>query len=417
MRAKFNETMTKVGAPPIEFWENDLELGIEDILRRIEGNGILGEWVQSLDKRRTSVLCQNLGLNQGNGLDDRRAALSECNGTLTPYLLVAHFGRGKSHAAIEELACRSLPSDVVDACRVNEERHDILALLFALFRHDAGLLREVFHLDKIHRTGFARMTMATEARKPEKHSFQEFLRSAGAIQGLGVADDVLRDGQTSEMRDVIELDDRLLVFVRRGERPEHIVRDNQIVHGHRPEWIILDFESGAKRVNIASKSINESLEIANQLASGYFGKAVEYANETELTYSKQLERLLNRLCHGEDNTLEWVEMLFANSPLDGAPKLKIAGLTAIGPAVRHFETAVGGLLGHLDCIESIKVRFAKKRVSIIFEREEEHEEDEFVVRYSDHRLNVFERRKFENYMRDEYGIPVLSTEKRFKKEL
>jgi len=415
MRVKFNETMTKVGAPPAEFWENDLELGVEDILRRIAENGYLAEWAQGLDKRRTSVLCKNLGL-KGGGLDERRAALAGRNGTLTPYLLVAHFSRGKSHAAIEELAKRSLPPDVVESCRVGEERYDILALLFALFHQDSELLRDVFHLDKIHRTGFARMTMATEARKPEKQSFQDFLHSEGVTQALDTADDSLRDGHTSELRDVIELDDRVLVFVRRGQRPEHIVRDNRIVHGHRPEWIILDFEPGAKRVNIASKSINESLEIANQLASVYFGKAVEYTNETEVTYAKQLDRLLSRLCNGKDETLEWVELLFGNSPLDGAPKIKISAQNAIGPAIQHFETAVGGLLGHLDCIESIKVRFAKKRVSVIFEREEDYEDDEFVVRYSDHRLNVFERRKFENYMRDEYGIPILSTEKRFKKE-
>ncbi|HPS03384.1 MAG TPA: hypothetical protein PLA90_17735, partial [Candidatus Sumerlaeota bacterium] len=79
-------------------------------------------------------------------------------------------------------------------------------------------------------------------------------------------------------------------------------------------------------------------------------------------------------------------------------------------------SAVGGLLDHLNHIESIKVLFAGKRVSVIFAHEEKQAEDEFTVRYSDHRLNVFQRQEFEHYMRQEYGIPILSTEKRFKKQ-
>ncbi len=140
--------------------------------------------------------------------------------------------------------------------------------------------------------------MTTQARKPSDRTFEEYLRSGDVLVALRQADSALADGHASEFRDVIEMGGRLLVFVRRAERPEHIVHGNKIIHGHRPEWIILDFESGAKRVNIASKSIAESLEIANQLASGYFGKEVAYENESEVTYAKQLERLLARLKEG-----------------------------------------------------------------------------------------------------------------------
>ena len=84
---------------------------------------------------------------------------------------------------------------------------------------------------------------------------------------------------------------------------------------------------------------------------------------------------------------------------------------AIGGAIGHFETAVGGLLSG---IESIKVHYRKKRVSLIFNKEEEAN-DEYVVRYSDHRLNAAERRSFEDHMGGVHGISVLSTEKRFKR--
>ena len=38
MRNAFNESMREVGAPLADFWENDLELGLEDILRRLDTN-------------------------------------------------------------------------------------------------------------------------------------------------------------------------------------------------------------------------------------------------------------------------------------------------------------------------------------------------------------------------------------------
>ena len=45
--------MREVGAPLAEFWENDLELGLEDILRRLDNNGHLAEWAGGL---RRSIL-------------------------------------------------------------------------------------------------------------------------------------------------------------------------------------------------------------------------------------------------------------------------------------------------------------------------------------------------------------------------
>ena len=103
-------------------------------------------------------------------------------------------------------------------------------------------------------------------------------------------------------------------------------------------------------------------------------------------------------------------------PLDGECPIRLRGpkCHSIGPAVRHFERAVGSLSGNVDAIESIKVFYAKKRVSLIFEKSEQAD-DEFVVRYSDQRLNPKERLAFETYMRTDYAIPVLSTEKRFKR--
>jgi len=45
------------------------------------------------------------------------------------------------------------------------------------------------------------------------------------------------------------------VFIRRPERRQHIIRDGSIQHGHRAEWIILDFADNARRVDISSDKV------------------------------------------------------------------------------------------------------------------------------------------------------------------
>jgi hypothetical protein len=129
-----------------------------------------------------------------------------------------------------------------------------------------------------------------------------------------------------------------------------------------------------------------------------------------------LARFLGKIKNGEELEIPLVEIVVCNSPLDGSPKIKITDPDSnpIGNAIGHFEKAVGVILSDLENIESIKVHYKKKRVSLIFERMEDAD-GEYVVRYSDHRLNALERRPFEDYLRNIHGIPILSTEKRFKR--
>ena len=211
-------------------------------------------------------------------------------------------------------------------------------------------------------------------------------------------------------------DEHQLVFIRRAERPDLVLRKGGIIHGYRPEWIILDFADSAKRVDISSVSVSVPLEIANRLVSSYFGRSCEYENESQITFAKQLERFLDIIRNEKAGELLLVEVVVLNSPLEGSPKIKITDPDShpIGDAIGHFEKAVGGILSEIENIESIKVYYHNKRVSLIFEKIED-EEDKYVVRYSDHRLNATERRTFEDYLRDTHGITILSTEKRFKR--
>jgi len=416
MTQDIKRALEESGAPAREFWENDLEMALEHVLVRSSQDGFIDEWIGRRTGRQISVLCENIGVDGTGSVRRKKDALrSFGNSALIPYLLVDQFAKYKSKVATVDFATGVLTEEVLEICRINEEDFDKTALLFSIYHRQSSYLRLVFHLDKIHKTGFARMILKGKARRP-KETFQEFLKPKTVKSILASFDKAKGDGRISEFKDVVVYDNHYLVFIRRAERPDLILRASGVVHGYRPEWIILDFADGAKRVNISSVSVSVPLEIANRLASGYFGKSCEYENESQVTYAKQLERFIGKIKDGETAELPLVEVVVSNSPLDGSPKMKITDPDSnpIGNAIRHFEKAVGGILSDIENIESIKVHYKKKRISLIFEKVEDAN-GEYVVRYSDHRLNALERRPFEDYLRKIHGIPVLSTEKRFKR--
>lgn len=410
------EQLEAAGVPGRKFWEDDLEMAMAPVLGRALENGHVAEWIGKRPGRQVSMLCRLLGVDEDASVRKQKAALQDLDDEALPYLLVDQFAKYKSKVAVIELAKGCLPPHVLEACQKDGEgeEFDTAALLFALYERDAANLRLVFHLDKIHKTGFARMKLKTKARKPAR-SLKDVLVEQQLRKTLQAFDKRKRDGRQSELKAVVPHGGRFLVFIRRANRPDLILGNGGVMHGYRPEWIILDFEEGAKRVNISSDTVSIPLEIANRVASDYFGKDCEYDNESEITYAKQIQKLLKSLCDENVGEVVLVELVAGNCGLGGSPKIKITDpdSNSIGPAVAHFEKAIGGLLDQVQHLESVKVYFRKKRVSLIFEAEED--EDEYVVRYSDHRLNAGERILFENYMRQTHGIPVLSTEKRFKR--
>jgi hypothetical protein len=295
-----------------------------------------------------------------------------------------------------------------------EDEYDTLALCFAVYYHDPQQLRAILHLDRIHKTGFARMKMKDGPRRPTK-PLSEFLTPA-AIEGvLQRFDESTSDGRTSEFKSVMVDEDNVLVFIRRCERPSLIMQGHDILHGYRPEWIVLVFFAGAKRVNISSLSVDDSLEIANRLASEYYGTACEYENDCATAYANQLALFLGHLKNDTEERFTLLEFVVSNTPLENSCAMRLfhSGSTSIGPSIRHFERDIGKVTHAIDAVESVKVLFGKKRVNLIFEKHEGGE-DQYEVRYFDHRLNPLERVAFETYMAQTHAIQVLSTEKRFK---
>jgi len=396
-----------------DFWENELELNIDGALRRLEDPDELRVWIGSRTGRQLDVLCRALGLTGVARIKDKRAALARCDGRLTPFYVSDHFARRKGRFAVTDLAGNLLPAEVVELCRgKDEESYDTKALLYALLHANPEHLKTLFHLEKIHKSGFARMALKQKVRQPDT-PFEKFLTRKQAEQVLKDFDRQKRDQRESQLKNIIRHHHHHLVFIRRPEREQYIMREGRIHHGHRVEWIILDFADNARRVNISSDSNEVPLQIANALASAYFGKDVEYDNECQITYEKQIHNLLDALKAGTCEGLKLVDLGPECSAVHGVDlRLSHDDPDVMQRAIAALERDYGSLTAHIDRIVNLKVVYLGKRIDVKFEKLDGGP-DEYMVRYMDHRLNASVRKRFEDFMRDTHGIPILSTEKRF----
>lgn len=404
--------MARVKTPSQTFWQDELELDVEALLRDVEATGF-GDWVASRTGRQLRVLCRVLNLvDDESRIKDLRAAATSCDGKLVSFFLTDHFARRKGRFAVADLAVSVLDPAILELCRVNDEAFDTNALLYALLHNDPENLRKLFHLDKIHKSGFARMALKQKIRQP-RGTFEEYLQPSEAQRVLEAFDTAKRDRRQSQLKNIVRHNHHHLVFIRRPERPQHIVRDGRIHHGHRAEWIILDFADNARRVNIASDSNEVPLQISNALASAYFGRDVQYDNECEITYEKQIHNLLDALKAGTCDGLKICDIEIEGSPLHGVDlRLGHDNPDAVVRAIAALERDTSSVTARIDRITKLKVIHLAKRIDIRFERLDTGP-DEFIVRYMDHRLNATLRKRFEDFMRDTHGIPILSTEKRF----
>ena len=392
-----------VGAPPREFWENELEIPIDPTLAKAAEAGAIEYWLASRHGPERLILHRLI-----NAVPVQvRAELRKM--AMLPYMLVHEFTKGKSKAAAIEHAQRVLPDPLLELCRTKTGDLDPQAVCFAMYHQTPTELISVLCLDKVYKFGFAKMRLLQSIRRPEQ-AFADFLTPETAAAILRTLD---AGDHRCELKRILQDGDQHTVFIRRPERPDRILRDGQIVHGYRPEWIMLEFSDSAKYVRIASISNRIPVEIANRIATAYYGTPCEYENEKLVTYRQQLCLFLRRLQADKDPELQLVELDRSNFPVAGAPTVRLSDPQSIGPAVGQLEQTIGPFLMDVEQLARIKALFHGKRVTLYFERIEQAE-DEFVVRCSDHRLNPSERRELEEHLKVTYAIAALSTEKRIR---
>lgn len=398
------------GAPEKRFWENDLEMPTEPVWLRAVQPGFGEAWLSRRNRWQLAVLRHGLA---ARGEVVLRTSGKHPDGdyrALVPYYLIEAFARYKSKAAFVEHGRKVLPRNLRFLCEKANDDYDPLALCFALYHANPVELAHLLCVEKVFRSGFARMRLLQNVRRPTR-TLAEFLVPEAVNGVLRSLDEEREPPGGSELRWITAEEGRQRIFIRRPQRPGKLIEPGGIIHGYRPEWIILEFLESGKRVNIASRSIRQPLQIADRIATLYYGTECRYENENLVTYAEQLRRFLRWLQDGGDGDLQVVELAVANSPLSGSPRMRISDWQSqpIGRAITHFERAVGPILEDVQRIESVKLLFRGKRVTLVFER---LADDEFVVRYSDHRLDPPDRRAIEEYLGTMHGIAALSTETR-----
>ena len=401
--------------PTKKFWEGNLEIDPQNALMCVDGPNFWRDWVAARTGLETQLLVEALGLEQSLSTPEAKKALIKDVERLESFLIVQAFAKFKHGLAIADVANEFLPKDVHARISSTDSPSLRTATCFAIFLHAPQRLQRILLLDRLHRTGFARMKLAPDMRRP-KLKFEVFLTDSVVSGILRDYDQFRRDRRRSELREIIHRDDHVLAFIRRSTRPQAIIRDEEMLHGYDPETIALDFFDQAKCVNISSASDRESLDIANRIAHTYFGKECTYKNASRNVTGQQVKAFLEGLV-AKPTALPIVEIAVRQSPLDSAPDLEIdhPANASIHAAIQQFGKAVGSLLADVGCIKHIKVLYQDKRVSLIVEPVK-NAKDAYVIRYTDQRLNATERRKLEAMMEEIYAIPIVSTEKRGKGE-
>jgi len=402
--------MARSKMPPQTFWKDDLGLNIEELVDAFDDEA-RAAWIDKLNGRRAAIICEALGLD-GHSTQSRKEALRDTGDELVPFYQVERFARFKSKVAALEIAHEVLSEERLGECMTSGGNGDTTALLLAIYVQRWEALKAVALLDRTHKSGFAGMHLIGAGRKA-KHALSDLFKPSALRTILSAADKTARDRRTTVFRGVLDRNGRLQLFMRRAERPDQMVRpQGGVIHGFKPEWIILDFEPEAKRVRIASRTGVVPIQVANRIAQACFEKDCHYINDSDTTSRATLEKFLTQLRANRNGPLLLVELTCKTSPLKGSPALRISQPDSqhIGPSLHHFEDRVGKI--PLDNIDSVKVLFCKKRVTIILDRAED-DTNAFEVRYSDHRLNRLEREDFVTLLRETHGIPIHSTEKHY----
>lgn len=416
-RPSVHVTTALPAEPADSFWNDDLEIGVDYALRPMLTDESMQDWIQRLSQRQLDIIFPLL-VRKDTGPNKRKLALLAESKRLRPFVLVRYFSTKVHREAVRALAEQLLPPEILQACkREDADTYDKNALLFALYCRGPHLLKQAFYFNLVERHGMARLALQKAPRQP-KHTVADVFTRKRVAELLAASDRHINDEESCELRDVIPQKDGIYVFLRRGRGITHVLKNGGgVFHGPRPEWIVLHIDSTCKHVRIISDSCRAPHAIATIFAAAFFEVdplTLTFDNEREACFTKEIQGFLAGLIGQPVGELVLVEATVANAPIEGR-----STITITNPSAQAFAASVTQLDGianrpllqRIADIKGITVQFRNKRLALALSRETA-DEDEFVLRYGEHRLSGGERLAFESFMKDTHGLPVYPAEKR-----
>ncbi|WP_353277991.1 hypothetical protein [Wolbachia endosymbiont (group B) of Longitarsus flavicornis] len=390
--------------PSNEFWESDLEVPVNLLLERFQDSNVRQSWLDSLSGKQLSIIFQHCFKNHLNGqlfqdgnYDDRstqqkRKILTSYSDSLFDYYLISYFDRTKLEATVSEVARFALTEKLMRSYLVkNNTKYDKRSLLFLLFHINCELLKSVYHFDKVQKKGFVSFALQKSPRQIHT-SFKEFMSREAVEQ-------ILKDDD--QLQGFFHHQDRIYMFVRRGSDMDLLLNSNKVVHGHKPEWMILDFSLDGTQVNLCAKNTNKAVEIANSIVSGYFDCECTFVSIQDKNFPLQVHKFLQACIDGSDSDICIFELNFKSDYFKNSNTyltLSVKPYDPIAPELHILKPAIGNIL---QSIQSAKVMFQNKKVTFSFKISGE-------VYYSEHPLNKKEREDLKKHMEQSYGLKILS---------
>ncbi|GFR25811.1 putative phage related protein [Trichonephila clavata] len=404
--------------PSREFWESSLEMPVSSLLKDFQNPILRESWLNSLSGRQLTVIFLHLFKDQQNAQlfkehelwkhDDiptqqKRKMLTDVSESLLNYYLVSRFSNSKSELAITEVAKPVLNSELY---LLQNNKYDRKSLLFTLFITDPNLLKQIFHFNKVQKKSFSPCILKNPPRQ-RSTSFKDFL-SDSVLQEILTHHDLSRDdGFTSQFQGFFHHQDRIYLFIRRASDSDLILNSNQVVHGYKPDRIILDFSSNANQVNLCTKNIKHGLKIANSIVSQYFEYECSFVDVHNHNAVAQVRTFISSCVQKSIPNVSMYELRFLSSK----PRTYLTLTTDnIEGVLQKIEPVVGSVLRDISLIQHVKVMFESKKVTLSFQANI-HDPNYIAINYSEHVLNKKEREDFKSLFKNIYGLTILSKAK------
>ncbi len=358
------------------------------------------------NKQVARVVCRALNIDAAGTLAEIHARVAE-HPVVVFLLLAARFSARKRRAAISDVVRGVLTDDAQRECCYETESGDIgepdrLAALIRLYMDDPQNLRFVRALHLWHSSSAAALvldenTVGLLPREPLDHfvmcdpAFKEALRLA----------EVRFEGMFPRANG------QWLIFVSRLYREGCLVVDGVVQHGHFEELVVLDFQDGGRSVRISSKSKPAPVDIANAIASKFFGRDCAYTPDLATSAPPSVRAFMAQVLDPDDDTLPLVDIDVREVPgLAGEPEMELryASSGRMEEAVQALEPHLGDLSSQPERIRRFHIRYDDANIGLYVRRKD----GEHVVQFADGRTNNHRAEKFQREMAETYGIAVRS---------
>jgi hypothetical protein len=398
-----------------DFWSDRLEVDVDAVLARFADAQDMKGWTVLNSERCRTILAKVLGLDPGLAKREMVELAPGFGDEVLPLMLADEARKGKAEIVIRQVAKERLSDAQYSHCAYGDDNFDRTAAMWYLYQQDPLNLERVFFLDIIHQKGYARMVLTKDPANAGADPASFFTRES--LNPLIAAYDKSRhDHRSGHCSEILAEDGRIQVIVRRDLAPDKVQRAGKLVHGYRTEWIILEFYPGLKRVDVCSVSPDVPAQLADRIGAAFFDdKEIRYENDAQFVSEETVRQLLDSFKE-EKPLFPLLELQFKNSGINGSPevRMKVENDASLAPAIEDYEEAFGDPFERLDDIMGMKVLVAKKRIRIKLEKDEQRKM--WVVRYVDTSLSRKEREEFEAQVKEEFGIPLLSTEKKYARD-